>query len=132
MIKNEQELFKFLQQNHFPDLKIYDDQFCGTDCYSTQSNVEIELKSRNCHYDRMMIEEMKYRSVMCRAVKTGRVPWYICSSPRGVWGWNLFTVAFKWVEQDNLPRTTEFDNCERIVKKVGFLPVYRGKKLGGK
>ncbi len=58
-----------------------------------------------------------------------RIPVYICSTPEGIWEFNLDTFSIKWEDKDNLPKTTEFEDVEKVVKTVGFLPISKGKKL---
>jgi len=133
-IKNEEELFNYLKKYFITDLMHYEDQYSFTDCFSNEKRLEIELKVRHTHYDNMIIEQLKYKGVIGRALNFNRHPLYICSSPKDVYGWDLTDITIDWVDKDNLPTTTEFENKDKTVKKVGFLPVESAFKynLGGK
>jgi hypothetical protein len=76
-----------------------------------------------------MIEKLKYDRLKEQAKARGYLPIYICSTPEGIWEFNLDILKIEWAEQSNLPATTQFDNKERVNKMVGFLPVTAGKNL---
>ena len=56
-------------------------------------------------------------------------PMYICSTPQGVWAFNLNLIEPEWKNQTDLPTTTEFDDKSRRTKSVGFLPIQQGNRL---
>lgn len=56
-------------------------------------------------------------------------PFYINSTPEGVWSFDLDKADVRWEEKENLPTTTDFDNKEKVTKLVGFLPIKEGAKL---
>lgn len=126
---NEQELFNMLRSEYYPDLVKIDDEYSNFDCVSEREDMYIELKCRNTHYDELLIEKYKYDRVMEQSNLTGQTPIYICSTPSGVWEFNLSNLKIKWVDKDNLPKTTQFENVEKVVKTVGFLPISKGKQL---
>jgi len=126
-MNNEEELFNYLKEYHFPDLEKYDDKFSYSDCFTKYK--EIELKCRSKHYEHFYIEYVKYNCLVNRALKNDRIHYYICSSPRGVYAWNLLGRPLVWFERENLPVTTEFENNERITKKVAGLLVYEAITL---
>jgi hypothetical protein len=126
---NEQELFDALRDEYYPDLIKVADEYSNFDCVSDREDLYIELKCRHAHYDDLLIEKFKYTNIMEQANICGKIPIYICSTPSGVWEFNLDTIKVKWQDKDNLPKTTEFEDIEKVVKTVGFLPISRGKKL---
>jgi hypothetical protein len=130
-IKNEQELFQYLKNKYFPDIKRYNDKFSYTDCYSKNERYEIELKVRRMHYDKMMIEYFKYCMLTERAKKFKRLPVYICSSPEGIFMWMMDIVNINWMDYNDLPVTTDFENNKRVCKRVGFLSVSSSILLWG-
>ena len=119
-IQGEEELFDYLKQYYYSDLK-KTDKYNHTDCY-TQSKV-IELKCRSTHYTKLIIEKYKYEKIIKNARIKKKIPIYINSTPCGIFEWNLNNVVVDWVEQDNLPKTTEFENNDKVCKVVGLLNV---------
>ena len=118
----EYELFHFLKATIYPDLEIIDLPYSFSDCMSMDKEDDIELKCRKKHYDNMLIEKIKYDRLINRAKHSIKRPIYICSTPKGVWKWNLFNqLIIVWQNKDDLPVTTEFENNNRIEKEVGFL-----------
>ena len=77
MVLKEPQLFDYLKEFHYPDLRKSEDEFDTFDCISDEFRMYIELKSRNTHYDDLLIEETKYRALMMSAANYGLVPWYI-------------------------------------------------------
>ena len=128
---NELQLFTYLKSRYIPDLLMTTDEFENFDCESEQLGVYIELKSRQTHYDELMIERDKYHAVTQKAWNAGKVALYICSTPKGIWSFNLNKLTMpSWFYFDGLPTTTEFANTDTITKVVGFLHIRRGKRIG--
>ena len=129
MVLKEPQLFDYLKEFHYPDLRKSEDEFDTFDCISDEARMYIELKSRNTHYDDLLIEETKYRALMQSAAGYGLFPWYINATPNGVWGFNLSKLpAPKW-EDKWLPSTTEFARRGNKTKLVGFLNINDGELL---
>jgi len=125
----EQELFEWLKQYHFPDLEHSPNSYDGFDCLSDDYRMFIELKSRNTHYDTLLLEKKKYDYLIDNAKELGYYAWYINYTPDGVWGFPLSSMTdLKW-EDKWLPVTTEFANKEKITKSVTFLSVKDGHKI---
>ena len=59
----------------------------------------------------------------------GRRAAYICSTPLGIWGFDLEKVGQPFWKDELMPATTEFENTEKVMKSVGYLPVAHGKRL---
>ena len=125
----EKDLFLKLKEYYLPDLIASKGTFSTYDCFSAQYNTFIELKCRNTHYENLMIEQSKYARLKYEAMERGMHPMYICSTPQGVWAFNLNLIEPEWKNQTDLPTTTEFDNKTKRTKSVGFLPISRGNKL---
>ena len=117
----EQELFDYLRSSLYPDLEksvgIYD----SFDCVSQKAGHYIELKCRRTHYPTLLIEEMKYRKLITQAAERDLIPFYINSTPEGIFGFDLTRVPEPAWEERFMPRTTEFANRDKITKVVGFL-----------
>jgi len=126
----EQELFEWLKVGHFFDLEKSSKEWDSFDCTSNYYKMFIELKSRNTHYDTLLLERKKFDFLITTADVLGYTPWYINSTPLGVWSFPLKTVVqnLEWVEKW-LPITTEFPDKSKTNKLVTFLPLELGIKL---
>jgi hypothetical protein len=131
----EAELCEYLAANHFSDCKKVDETYSTWDVtftYDTKiSEVAYyaELKCRKAHYDSLLIEEDKYKRLISAAVANGRRAAYICSTPEGIWGFDLEKVGQPFWKDELMPATTEFENTEKVIKSVGYLPVAHGRRL---
>ena len=118
----EQSLYELLRDNMYEDLvRVSNDEYSVNDCWSQEHGVYIELKCRRAHYPALMLEKLKYDRLVDEANKIGMLPLYVCSTPQGVYQFNLDLIPIKWEEMDNLPATTEFANQERVTKTVAML-----------
>ena len=128
-VLKEPQLFDYLKEFHYQDLKMADDQFSKYDCISDEHKLYIELKSRNTHYDDLLIEYIKYDAIIKAAKELNYSSTYICATPEGIWEFDLFLMGdLKW-EERWLPRNTEFSSAGNKTKLVGYLPVSKGKLL---
>lgn len=123
----EQELFEYLKFKHFPDLEKSEGAFDSFDCTTDDKNLYIELKCRHTHYPELLIEEMKYRRLLNQA--GSRTPYYINSTPQGVWAFDLSRVPEPSWSERRMPATTEFSDTRKIMKLVGFLHLDYGLAL---
>lgn len=121
----EPELFDYLKEFHFPDLE-KSEEFDTWDCVSKEHKMFIELKSRKTHYDDLLLEEAKYRSLMMAAGMRSLSAWYINSTPQGVWGFNLSKMDEPKWEDKWLPNTTEFASRGNRTKQVAYLKTSDG------
>jgi len=106
----EKELFEWLKEKHFPDLEHSPQVYDGFDCVTIKFGMFIELKSRNTHYDTLLLEKKKFDFLVTKAKELGLTAWYVNYTPSGVWSFKLddendFVWEDKW-----LPVTTEFTN----------------------
>jgi hypothetical protein len=125
----EQELFDWLKAEKFPDLVHSPEEYDGFDCTSEKAKLFIELKSRRTHYPELLIEKMKYDFLLEESAKLGLSPWYVNSTPEGIWAFALLDLKdIKWDEKW-LPSTTEFANKNNKMKMVGFISVDQGFRL---
>lgn len=125
----EQELFDWLKAEKFPDLEHSPNQCDGFDCVTKNFNMFIELKSRNTHYDTLLLEKKKYDFLVAEAEKLGYTPHYINYTPEGVWSFNLNDLSDIIWEEKWLPVTTEFQNRNKMMKPVTFLHIEKGIKI---
>lgn len=115
----EPELFNKLKARLVPDLEFAKKQFSKWDCYTEKYNIFIELKCRYTHYDDLLIEKSKYDALM--ALDTGVR--YICSTPVGVYSFNLKEIPEpEWITE-NMPNVTMFSNKHWVEKTVGYINI---------
>ena len=125
----EQELFDWLKAEKFPDLVHSPEVYDGFDCISEDAKLFIELKCRRTHYPELLIEKMKYDFLLEESAKLGLSPWYVNSTPEGIWAFPLLDlIIISWAEKW-LPSTTEFANKNNKMKMGGFIPVDKGFKI---
>jgi len=124
----ETELFLWLK-TEMPDLEHSPNEFDGFDCTTQEYGMFIELKSRNTHYDTLLLERKKYDFLTATASALGFRPYYINSTPSGVWRFALDELKDLVWEEKWLPVTTEFVNKSKIMKDVTFLHTDLGVKI---
>jgi hypothetical protein len=124
----EQDLFDYLKSNYYPDLVKAKNQMSRWDCYSASQRHRIELKCRGTHYNAFLIEKKKYDAMILECNKHLDLPMYICSSPKGIYRYNLFLVTpdWKWEKHNT---TTTFNNREKIPKLVDYIHIYQSEQL---
>ena len=72
---------------------------------------------------------MKYDFLLEESAKLGLSPWYVNSTPEGIWAFPLLDLKdIEWAEKW-LPSTTEFLNTSNKMKLVGFIHVDQGFKI---
>lgn len=108
---NENQLFEFLRNKYIYDLQKSKDQFCNYDCFSNHFKIIIELKCRKTHYNDLILEKMKYDSLLKHEWRT----FYINSTPEGIYLFDIKTLNHKWIT-DKMPKQTEFENNYKIDK----------------
>ena len=129
MAMKEIDLFLFLMDNKYPDLQKSEGIYDSFDCISRDSGAYIELKCRNTHYPTLLIEEMKYRKLITQAAERDLIPFYINSTPKGVFSFDLMDVPEpEWLTH-RMPATTEFSRNNKIDKLVGYLPIDEAVQL---
>ena len=126
MLLKEPELFDFLKEFHYPDLEKSDSKFATFDCLSESHKLYIELKSRNTHYDDLIIEQIKYDAMKDASTFLNYIPTYINSTPKGIWQFDLSALPTPVWEDRWLPRNTEFSSSGNKTKVVGFLHIDKG------
>ena len=127
-IKSEKQLYHFLKQNFIIDLEKTTLTTSRYDCFSTQYNLDIELKCRRTHYDDLIIEKGKYDALMKRSVDFGTIPVYVNSTPKCVWA--FYIAEFNMHRQvKSLPITTDFGKRFHIPKDISYFSVSEGIDL---
>jgi hypothetical protein len=125
----EQDLFDKLKQEIYPDLEKSPGIYDAFDCISLKAGHYIELKCRYTHYPTLLIEEMKYRKLITQAAERDLFPFYINSTPQGIYSFDLMDLPEpEWLVQ-RMPATTEFNNKFKVNKLVGYLDINEGVKI---
>ena len=125
----EAELFEYLKQSLYPDLVKSPGIYDSFDCTSEKAGHYIELKCRQTHYSTLLIEEMKYRKLITQSAERDLIPFYINSTPQGVYSFDLMDLPEpEWVN-GWMPATTEFSRNQKITKLVGYLDIEEAVKL---
>lgn len=125
---NEKELFEFLKGLD-DSLVMMKQKYSRHDCVSEKHKSVIELKCRKKHYDTMLIEKKKYDALVAKAEALGYTPYYINSTPEGIYSWNLNDIEINWKIENKHPATTSFGNRMRVEKEVGYLDIAYAKVL---
>jgi len=125
----EADLFDYLKSELYPDLVKSEGIFDSFDCISQQAGHYIELKCRHTHYPTLLIEEMKYRKLITQAAERDLTPFYINSTPQGIYSFDLMEVPEPEWFTHRMPATTEFSRNNKIDKLVGYLPIEEAVQL---
>ena len=126
---NEDDLFSYLKNFLYPDLVKSQGIYDAYDCVSEQAGHYIELKCRATHYNELLIEEMKYRKLITQAAERDLIPYYINSTPQGVFSFDLMDVPEPEWFNHWMPATTEFSRSNKVSKLVGYLPIEEAVQL---
>jgi hypothetical protein len=125
----EVELFEYLKESLYPDLVKSPGIFDSFDCISQQAGHYIELKCRHTHYPTLLIEEIKYRKLITQSAERDLIPFYINSTPLGIYSFDLMDIPEpEWVTHW-MPVTSEFDNRSKVEKLVGYLDIEEAIQL---
>jgi len=126
---NELILFDFLKMGLYPDLERSPGIYDSFDCISKKAGHYIELKCRHTHYPTLLIEEMKYRKLITQSAERDLIPYYINSTPQGVYSFDLLDLPEPEWWMQRMPATSEFANKRKVDKSVGFLAIEEAVKL---
>ena len=72
---------------------------------------------------------MKYRKLITQAAERDLTPFYINSTPEGIYSLDLMDVPEPEWFTHRMPATTEFSRNNKIDKLVGYLPIEEAVKL---
>ena len=123
----EQGLFDYIKGTYLEDLEKSEHTYEYLDATSTGYRLAIELKCRHTHYDELILEKDKYESLMDRANDLGFTPFYINSTPQGIYAFNLRKITVTFTTK-RLPSST-VDNGPVVDKKVALLHIDKAVKL---
>ena len=119
----ENDLFNYIKTNYLNDLEQSLDKFSRWDCYSQDRNTRIELKCRQTHYNELMIEKDKYIYLLIRNKLYGEKCFYVNSTPKGIYSFNILDIKPCWITDKRMPATTEFENNTRKQKTYTLINI---------
>ena len=125
----EQELFNYIKERYLEDLVKSDHTYEYLDATSHGYRLSIELKCRHTHYDELILEKDKYESLLQQANALGFTPFYINSTPKGIYEWDLGALEAPEGALMRLPDKTDFAGAKKIDKLVGFLDIKDSRLL---
>ena len=125
----EADLFDYIKTNYLPDLNKSEDPFSKWDCYSVAKNMRIELKCRATHYKELMIEQPKYIYLLKKNVLDKENCYYINSTPKGIYSFDISKIKPVWIKDERMPATTEFEKTDRVQKVYALLNIDEAKKI---
>lgn len=120
----EAELIDWLIANVDPTIKKAESKYSHFDAYSEMFDCFLEFKCRRKHYPDLLIERKKFEALTKRGMA-----FYICSTPEGIFSWELHKETPPVWEEKFLPRRTDFGNKSGKTKEVGYLLISEAKKL---
>lgn len=123
----EANLFNWLKQNIYPDLVMAKTPTSKWDCYSPKTGHRLELKCRKKHYDTLLIEKKKYKSMIDKCSEDLDTPMYINSTPKGIYSFNLNLIQPNWEINNKNPATTYWSKSEKTLKEVAYLEISKAK-----
>ena len=117
----EQSLFDYIKSTYLEDLQKTEHEYEYIDATSTGYRLTIELKCRKTHYDELILEKDKYESLMQQANALGFTPFYINSTPQGIYAFNLRKIKVNW-KIKRLPSST-VDKGPAVDKEIALLNI---------
>ena len=123
----EQGLFDYIKETYLEDLQKSEHTYEYIDATSYGYRLSIELKCRHTHYDELILEKDKYESLMQQANELGFTPFYINSTPQGIYAFNLRKIKVTWTTK-RLPANT-FENGPDVDKEIALLHIDKAVKL---
>ena len=123
----EQALFDYIKATYLEDLEKSEHTYEYIDATSNGYRLTIELKCRHTHYDELILEKDKYESLIGRAQELGFTPFYINSTPQGIYAFNLRKITVTWTTK-RLPSST-VDNGPDVDKEIALLHIDKAVKL---
>ncbi len=123
----EDSLFDYIKATYLEDLEKSKDEYEYIDATSKGYRLKIELKCRHTHYDELIIEKDKYEALIATANNLGYTPFYINSTPNGIYAFNLRKITVTWTTK-RLPAKTFWDGLE-IDKEIALLHIDKAVKL---
>ncbi len=128
MLLTEEGLYHYLKMRYLQDLKMSSDTHEAHDCTSDYGKLLIELKCRTTHYDELLLEADKYDALIAQAKELGYAPWYVNSTPEGIYAFNLTKITVTWTTR-RLPAATQPNTLQLISKKVTYLHITQALAL---
>ena len=127
---DELKLVSMLRKQYIPDLTPIKPDNSHYDAISFAHNAIVELKCRRRHYQRFMIEKVRYDRLMTIALSEQMGCLYIVSSPSGVWSFDLMAMAEPEWGKRSLPKKSTWSAGNKMMEKeVGYWDVNDGLNI---
>ena len=97
------------------------------DAYSITDMVVVEIKVRNKHYNDLVLEETKLKSMQEIAHTYGMRALYVCETPLGMWYWDITNLSPEWTYR-KLPYSTD-DGRAPAEKKITYVSIDTATKI---
>ena len=123
----EEQLFNYIKETYLEDLQRSENVYEYLDATSYGYRLCLELKCRSTHYDELILEKDKYESLMQQANALGFTPFYINSTPQGIYAFNLRKIKVNWTTK-RLPASTQFGGTD-IDKEIALLHIDKAVRL---
>jgi len=120
----EDQLYNLLKRTVLKSLIKVENQFSSHDCLI--KNGAVELKCRRTHYNTLRIQKDKYDHMQQFNIK-----YYICSTPKGVYLFDLDRLTPEFIETYN-PASTDYYNKNIILKQTYDIPILDGVNITSK
>jgi hypothetical protein len=107
---------------YLQDLKMSTHPYEAHDAVSEYGKLVLELKCRTTHYDELLLEADKYHALLIKARDLGYAPWYVNSTPEGIYAFNLSKISVTWTTR-LLPAASNANTLQLVSKKVTYLHI---------
>lgn len=118
----------------YPQMDSFVESEYQYDTYDAENKDYIlEIKSRKSRYEKWLIEKYKFDTNLDIALKKNKQFIYLTEYRTDMLVWNINDLInvgydFGW-ELKEQPKTTDFDNNNKIMKEVGYLHEHYAKIL---
>jgi hypothetical protein len=126
--ETEKQLFYWMKKYFISDLTPSLFKNARVDCHSDRFKLDIELKCRRRHYNKLLIEKKKYDSILDSSAIRGTTPMYVNSTPLGVYAFYIGLSPIEWKEE-MLPKKTFYNDRKDILKVVGYIDIVESVDL---
>jgi hypothetical protein len=62
-------------------------------------------------------------------INTNYRPLYINSTPNGIFVFDLSKITTSWITDNRMPKTTEFEQNDRVEKTYALISILEAKKI---
>lgn len=122
---DEDKLFRLFKRKYIDIIRL--DEYSAVDFFIPSNGVYLEVKCRNKHYDTLFLEKIKYDKLI-----EYEKCYYICSTPDGIWGWNIKKLNNIIFKERKMNKSTHYMNRYNVKKLVAELDIKDGVNITNK